>query len=317
MGLKAASARDRTPEFLMVCERLQKQLGQASTSGQNGSTSLQKAPSNQQIPSQHSEFARRAAEIGHAIHKTSMKLQKLTQLAKRTSMFDDPTLEVEELTGLIKQDIASLQSAIADLQRISRGNKEDNKQSNDHSHTVVDSLGARLKETTQQFTDVLTMRSENLKHHKERRRMFTSDEADAALTPLLRPRHIAPGAAGDPEEGASSSSAVAMPTFMQTQSFAPAAQDALIASRALAIKNVESTIAELGSIFSKLSEMVANQEQLTIRIDSNIEDTLENVKGAQGQLLKYLNTISSNRWLVIKVFFVLLIFMVFFILFIA
>jgi hypothetical protein len=52
-----------------------------------------------------SEFSRRAADIGHGIHRTSLKLQKLAQLAKRTSMFDDNTSEVEELTGMIKQDI--------------------------------------------------------------------------------------------------------------------------------------------------------------------------------------------------------------------
>jgi syntaxin 5 len=32
-----------------------------------------------------------------------LKLQKLAQLAKRSSMFDDPAQEVDELTGLIKQ----------------------------------------------------------------------------------------------------------------------------------------------------------------------------------------------------------------------
>jgi hypothetical protein len=40
---------------------------------------------------QQSEFAKRASQIGLSIHKTSLKLQKLAQLAKRTSMFDDPS----------------------------------------------------------------------------------------------------------------------------------------------------------------------------------------------------------------------------------
>lgn len=49
--------------------------------------------------SQHSEFARRAARIGLGIHGTSQKLNKLAQLAKRTSMFDDPAAEINDLTG--------------------------------------------------------------------------------------------------------------------------------------------------------------------------------------------------------------------------
>ena len=59
------------------------------------------------------------------------------------------------------------------------------------------------------------------------------------------------------------------------------------------------------------------QGELAIRIDENVDDTLANVDSAQAQLLKYLNSISSNRWLVMKVFFVLMIFLVVFIMFVA
>ena len=49
---------------------------------------------------------------------------------------------------------------------------------------------------------------------------------------------------------------------------------------------------------------------MAVRIDENIDETLSNVDSAQTQLLKYLNTISSNRWLVMKIFGVLMVFMV-------
>jgi syntaxin 5 len=118
-----------------------------------------------------------------------MRLQKLAQLAKRTSMFDDPSREIDEMTGIIKQDIQGLNMAIADLQRVSSKKPDENKQSQDHSHTVVNSLRTRLKDATQEFKDVLTMRTENLKVHKERRQLFSSqpDSAAALLesAPLL------------------------------------------------------------------------------------------------------------------------------------
>lgn len=40
---------------------------------------------------------------------------------------------------------------------------------------------------------------------------------------------------------------------------------------------------------------------MALRIEDNVDGTLENVNQAQAQLLKYLNTISSNRWLILKV----------------
>ncbi len=57
---------------------------------------------------------------------------------------------------------------------------------------------------------------------------------------------------------------------------------------------------------------VQEQGEMAVRIDENIDDTLSNVDSAQTQLLKYLNTISSNRWLVMKIFGVLMVFLVVF-----
>lgn len=89
-------------------------------------------------------------------------------------MFDDPSLEIDELTGIIKQDIQGLNAAIGELQRISTKKPDESKQAVDHSHTVVDNLRTRLKDATQEFRDVLTMRTDNLKLHQERRQLFSS-----------------------------------------------------------------------------------------------------------------------------------------------
>ena len=48
-----------------------------------------------------------------------------------------------------------------------------------------------------------------------------------------------------------------------------------------------------------------------------MEESMVNVEGAQGQLLKYLTSISSNRWLMVKIFMVLVIFLLVFVVFIA
>ncbi len=59
------------------------------------------------------------------------------------------------------------------------------------------------------------------------------------------------------------------------------------------------------------------QGEMAQRIDENVEETLANVDSAKAQLMKYLNSISNNRWLVLKVFAVLMAFMLLFVMFIA
>ncbi|KAI5352993.1 hypothetical protein L3X38_005885 [Prunus dulcis] len=88
-------------------------------------------------------------------------------------------------------------------------------------------------------------------------------------------------------------------------------------SWAVALHNVESTISELSGIFTHLATMVAQQRELAIGIDDNMEESLANVEGAHNALLRNLNRISSNRWLIIKIFAILIFFLIVFIFFVA
>lgn len=88
-------------------------------------------------------------------------------------------------------------------------------------------------------------------------------------------------------------------------------------SRTIALQNVESTITELSGIFTQLATMVAHQGELAIRIDDNLDDSLANVDNARSALLKHLNKISSNRWLLIKIFAVLIFFLIIFVFFVV
>ena len=85
-------------------------------------------------------------------------------------------------------------------------------------------------------------------------------------------------------------------------------QDSYIQSLSTAIESIESTIAELGQIFTQLAQMVAEQRETVQRIDADTVDIASNVSGAQRELLKYYASISSNRWPMLKVLGVLLVF---------
>jgi syntaxin 5 len=92
-------------------------------------------------------------------------------------------------------------------------------------------------------------------------------------------------------------------------------QDRYFQSRSDAVAQIERTIGELQGIFRQLASLVADQHEQIERIDKDMEMTQRYTEGAQAQLLKYLDHISSNRWLAIKVFLVLIFFMIIFIVF--
>lgn len=90
-------------------------------------------------------------------------------------------------------------------------------------------------------------------------------------------------------------------------------ESGVLENRSRAITDIEGTITELASIFQQLAMMVSEQREQVQRIDANLEEFQINVEAGQNELLKYLRSISSNRWLVVKIFAVLLIFFVLFV----
>lgn len=135
---------------------------------------------------------------------------------------------------------------------------------------------------------------------------------------------------------------IGTPQFQQMQLVEQ--QDQYLSQRGQAIESIESTIHELGSIFQQLAQMVSEQADTVQRyfpmpfhdlhpisqsvrtsnvsfsplynlsndtynrIDANTDDIVTNVGGAQRELLKYYARVTSNRWLMIKIFGVLIIF---------
>ncbi|KAG0188317.1 cis-Golgi t-SNARE syntaxin [Apophysomyces sp. BC1034] len=101
-----------------------------------------------------------AAEISRNISSTTGKLEKLTRLAKRKTLFDDKPVEISELTFIIKQDIAKLNKQIAMLQEYTKGQKQSSKQASEHTSNVVVALQSKLADTSMSFKDVLEIRTE-------------------------------------------------------------------------------------------------------------------------------------------------------------
>jgi len=206
----------------------------------NGSTGVNK-----------SEFTKMAAAIGKDINITAAKLQKLTKLAKRKTLFDDRPVEISELTYIIKQDIAKLNKQIALLQQYVRDHKKDNRQADEHSSNVVVMLQSKLASTSMSFKDVLEIRTQNMKASKDRREqfMFSSNQQaniPAADSPLYNTQRR-----NDQQNTDFLALDMSSGQVQQQQLQFIEQQDNYIESRATAIESIESTIAELGNIFQQ------------------------------------------------------------------
>ncbi|KPP67038.1 syntaxin-5-like [Scleropages formosus] len=298
------SCRDRTQEFLSVCKSLQNQ--------RNG---LQRDKQALSAIRQRSDFTLMAKRIGRDLTNTFAKLEKLTILAKRKSLFDDKAVEIEELTYIIRQDIGSLNKQIAQLQELVRSRStQSSRHIQTHSNTVVVSLQSKLASMSNDFKSILEVRTENLKQQRSRREQFSQPPVSTAT---LHAGNLNGSLLMQDEPRRSADVSIDMDSRTSQQLQLIDEQDSYIQSRADTMQNIESTIVELGSIFQQLAHMVKEQEETVQRIDANVEDTQLNVEAAHTEIVKYFQSVSSNRWLMIKIFLILIVFFIVFVVFFA
>ncbi|KAJ5114850.1 t-SNARE [Penicillium alfredii] len=335
------SIQDRTVEFSAILGQAQKRLGTSKVGSQRQAllSDAQRREANgslisaQDAKGARSEFARRARDIGKGITGTTAKLQRLAELAKRKTLFDDRPVEISELTYVIKQDLASLNQQIAGLQALTlaqhpKSSRSKMDQEGEHNDNVVVMLQGKLADVGASFKEVLEVRTKNIQASRTRTENFVSSvssksqnaldsqRSDSPLYNTSGRRTPQPGHQGNSSDlltlDPSNPSPLGRPSMQSDQQLLvmeeAQSSNSYVQARGEAIDAIERTISELGGIFGQLAQMVSEQSEMIQRIDANTEDVVDNVQGAQRELMKYWTRVSGNRWLIAKMFGILMIF---------
>ncbi|GEQ67672.1 hypothetical protein JCM33374_g1337 [Metschnikowia sp. JCM 33374] len=286
----------------------------------------QSQPPQRNVAGKKSKFSHQASIIAKDIAHTTELLSKLALLAKRKPLFDDRPVEIGELTYVIKQDIFKIEQSLQNLQKFARGESsiQVDSQITQYSKNVMNLLNSKMKNVSGEFKNVLELRQKNELVNKSRKENFLSASshlrqnqhspagydsssganslANLGENPYLMPEVHDSAPAGNGGDLLSIPDQTRQLLLMEEQS------NEYLQSRNSAVETIEATINEVGNLFSQLATMVTEQGETIQRIDQNVEDIDMNIMGAQRELLKYYAHISSNRWMFLKIFGVLLAF---------
>ncbi|KAH3678244.1 hypothetical protein WICPIJ_008879 [Wickerhamomyces pijperi] len=262
-----------------------------------------------------SDFQMKASTIAKDISHTSELLGKLALLAKKKPLFNDNPTELRELTYIIKQDIIKIEKNLKSLQEFTKtGTEFNNEELKTNSKNIVQLLNTKMKNVSGNFKEVLETSQKNQMESKSRKERFFSTVQQHGGLPGSALQ--IPGTAlasdnpflMDPSNNSNDNSALLSLPQAQQLELLEEQSSAYLQDRNAAVETIESTINEVGNLFQQLATMVSEQSETIQRIDDNVQDIDMNISGAQRELLKYFNGINSNRWLYLKVFGVLLIF---------
>eukprot|EP01099_Mayorella_cantabrigiensis_P002711 TRINITY_DN2192_c0_g1_i1.p1 TRINITY_DN2192_c0_g1~~TRINITY_DN2192_c0_g1_i1.p1 ORF type:complete len:303 (-),score=74.56 TRINITY_DN2192_c0_g1_i1:9-917(-) len=296
---------DRTHEFFTLCDAAKRTAPPSKPTPTK--LTLLKTKEKQKI--ELAQFSAVTSRVGKEIYNTVVKLKKLTQLASKTNLFDDPTLEIQELTNIIKKDIWTLQRELKMLKENDEEKLNSSEQLSVHSKHVLDSLETKLASTSQEFKKILTVRAQNMKLQHE-----TSQQFSGAITRSSN-LIIDPSSFKLPESREIRDDDQETGILLPGGSQLFVVQDERETTRARDLRKIEEILGELQGLFTQFADVLATQREQITRIDANVEETFAQVEGVQEQLIKYFQKISDNKWLMTQIFLVLLVTVIIFIVF--
>lgn len=275
-------------------------------------------------------FNQRAAEVSKGISNCSVLLARLTVLARAQTLFKDSD-ESTVLQVKVNSEMKVLKSRLGELEQwLKQNDLGQGRDLKKHSEQVVKVMEFKLQDSGKQFQQVLETRKQALKQQGQRKKMFgedpfddmdigvptTSSSSGASRSAFLEEEEadgllLQERRQQDPEMMMTSESM----QFSPQRQLIPDAQ--YLRSRVDAITTVESHIAELGQVMSTLASMVSEQDHLVDRFGDNVDGIQMDIRGGFLQLEKYYDSIRGNKRLVSRLFGVVVVFLLFFLFFLA
>ncbi|XBW37245.1 hypothetical protein QEN19_002828 [Hanseniaspora menglaensis] len=302
----SASIRDRTLEFQRCAMMQAKNLSLPSSNGYQP-LSTQKSPTK----NNKSQFTLKAQQIAKELTSTTDLLQKLATLCRRKPIFNDNPTDIAQLSFIIKRKIYVIEEEMGNLQQLSKSNinelNKNNVNGKQHYGNVMILLNSKMKNISGSFKDVLEKRQLMELENKERLgTLIPRDEKGSSSDTHVKSTYNSsnPFMSTTLSEGDSNTRLGLSQDHTQLllQEESQSSQQQYLQDRNRAVETIESTIQEVGNIFQQLAGMVQQQHEQVQRIDENVMEVEDNINGAQAELMKYYDRISSNKWMSVKIF---------------
>lgn len=241
------------------------------------------------------DFHSASASVIRLSRLSRRKVEHLSSLVRRSSIFDDATEEIEALIHAINDEVTKASQQLKLARRNSLEPHRSNLECYEHCRAMERQALREVEDASSAFKNVLKLRSDSVKELTERKEKFgkrgnRGDKPKRHRVPVFdglpRPDEIVetPGHQLPPEQQ--------MDLLIPDQTYH--------VTRADAATDIESQVQEIGAIFSNLSTLVRQQEEQVERIETNVEQAAADVDRARNVLTDRLNNMDATTKTALK-----------------
>ena len=243
------------------------------------------------------------------IKEVENNIIQLSSMSKKSSSFNNSHLKISTATMNIKKLLMEIESELDELKSNELiNNKNMNKFSKVLMENSIDVLNSYISELTLKFQKLLQQQAEKIKNIEKRKTNISSNKKkninifNEYVTDITNNNNY------NEEDVLLEVRNKQMTQYKETQYYKNRLDD---------VQMIEKTMGEISGLVKRLGQMTYNQSFIVDGIRRNTDIALEHVEKGEKEVKQILENAKSNKWLFIKIFFILLCITIFYIIFIA
>lgn len=242
----------------------------------------------------------RFSQIMSQISDVKNNLETINKLSKTSSAFNDTHLKITKLSGIIDSSLKGIDKQISLIR--DRECKNLNNYQSKMVKNTSDALNIKLENLSISYQKFLKTQGELIRTIEKRKSNLLGNDKKIKHVNLYN-KLSTEDVDDNPNEG--------LKETIQIN------RNDLYSERNSAVQGIEKAMTELSSMFNRISQMIYRQGEMIERIDNETTISLDNINKTQDEVFKLKDDVKSNRALILKVFGIIIAFLVLYIIFIS
>ena len=244
------------------------------------------------------------------IKEVENNINQLSSISKKSSSFNNSHIKLSNPIMDIKKSLMDIETEISDIKSKELSNNKINKFTKLLLQNSIDILNSKVSDLSMKFKKLLELQAAKISEVEERRRILTPTAKNNINNSFNEFATDFSSNNNYNEED------VLLEVKDQQQTFAQK-ESQYYQNRLKEVQLIEKTMSEISGMMNRLSQMTYEHSFLIENISRNTDIALDHVEKGEKEVKKILETVKNNRWLLIRIFMIIICVSVFYIIFMA
>ena len=245
------------------------------------------------------------------IKEVENNINQLSSMSRKSSSFNNRHFKISTATMNIKKSLIEIESELEEIKSKelkNTSNKNMNKFSKLFMENSIEILNNHISDLTIKFQKLLQQQAEKIKNIEKRKKNISSNKKKNINNTFNE---------YTTDLSANKYNEDDILLEVGNQQIIQNKESEYYKNRLSDVQAIEKTMGEISGMMNRLSQMTYEHSFLIDNISRNTNIALEHVEKGENEVKQILENAKSNKWLFIKIFFILLCISIFYIIFIA